>query len=174
METRGVRLALVSSQLEANFIQKFTNDRWALLYWDDVAAVIIKRMPVMEKWVNRLGYYHLRPFLSGSEIMSIVEQGQGDKLEEELRRHLALSPKSPRGNALLGWMLLAEGKPVEALRAFEESLELDAHISQAHWGAARTLEALGQKEAARLHWRELIRLRAEGAAGIEARQASKP
>lgn len=104
----------------------------------------------------------------------MVEQGRARELEEELRRHLASSPGSPRGKALRGWKLLAEGEPADALKAFREALELDGFLYQAHWGAARALEDLGRKEEARRHWRRVLRIEAKGPGSAEARRASRP
>jgi tetratricopeptide (TPR) repeat protein len=170
METYGVKLAMVSSQLEANFTHKFVKDRWALLYWDEVAAVMLKRLPAHHKLVDRYEYRLLQPFLTGSEVETIVKGGQGKELENELQRHLELHPDSPRARALAGWKLLADGKPPDALQTFEEVLRIHPGLFQANWGAARSLTALGQEERAKLYWRKLLKLGAKGSLAAEARR----
>jgi tetratricopeptide (TPR) repeat protein len=173
MERYGVRLAVVSSETKVNFTRRFVADRWALVYWDEVAAVLLKRGPAQRRWIDPYGYSLLRPFLTGPEVIAIVRQGRGEALEEELRRHLALHPESSRAKALWGWHQLASGKPADAQRTFEETLDLNPSLVQARWGAARSLEALGQAEAARDHWKRLLRLDAKGKAADEAQQALK-
>lgn len=170
MDSYGVRTALVSTRLEANFTDKFTGEGWALLYWDEVAAVLVKRVPAHDKWIEPLGYRLVGPFLTGPEIVEMVRRGQGEELESELRRHLDLHPRSPKARAMLGWKLLADDKPKEALGAFEEALEENPFLFQANWGAARSLSALGRAEEAKRYWKKLLRLGAEGSVAKEARR----
>lgn len=169
MESYGVRTALVSSRLEENFTEKFTDERWALLYWDEVAAVLLRRIPAHDKWIEPLGYRLLRPSLAGPEIVEMVRQGRSDELERELGRHMALHARSPKAKAFLGWKLLADDKPKEALGAFEEALLENPFLFQANWGAARSLTALGRAEEAKRYWKKLLRLGAEGSVAKEAR-----
>lgn len=65
---------------------------------------------------------------------------------------------------LLGDMLLASGRPRDALAAFEASLAKDPNRFRGLYGAGRAAEAAGDMAAARRHYTRLLEVVGEGAA----------
>lgn len=170
MDSYGVRLAMVSTRVKENFTMRFVPERWEILYWDGVAAVLVRKLPEYRQWTDEYAYRLVRPFIEGPDVISLVKEGRAEELREEVERRLSLHPDDPSSRAIRGWELLAEAKAEAARKAFNEALELDPYHAQALWGAARASEASGDKEAARLYWRRLERTGVKGRAEEEARR----
>jgi tetratricopeptide (TPR) repeat protein len=63
---------------------------------------------------------------------------------------------------LLGDMLMQAGKPMEALAAYEHSMQLEPNRFRGLAGAARAAELAGDKQKAQTYYRRLLQLAAKG------------
>lgn len=88
------------------------------------------------------------------------------------RDALALRPDWPEAQANLGFALLEAGRPEEAKGEFIRALSVGRRPTKMLLGLAMALEALGEKDAAAAHYRELVESGEAGDAELEdARQA---
>ena len=77
-------------------------------------------------------------------------------LEETVEKHPVTPGPILPARELEGDMLLALGRPSEALAAYEKTLVREPRRLRSVWGAARAAESAGNKVAARKHYRELL------------------
>lgn len=87
---------------------------------------------------------------------------------EAERVYTHFGPPAPTKPAteLYGEMLLAAGRPAEALEAFESSLWIFSRRPASVLGAARAAEAAGRPELARTYAEELRELWSDADAGV--------
>ena len=76
-----------------------------------------------------------------------------------LERALALDRESAEGNALLGKILVKEGKPAEALGPLEAAVAKDPASADRHYLLARAYQQVGRKEDAAREFAEVQRLK---------------
>lgn len=74
----------------------------------------------------------------------------------ELQQTVGKNEVELSARAMLGDVLLASGKPAEALAQYEESLRTDPNRFNALLGAARAAKASGDRDAAYRHYHDLI------------------
>lgn len=106
--------------VEAEFARQFsetdlglTHPGWALVFWDDVSLLYLRRQGRWGSLAERDGYSHVRP----SSGTWVLDRGSDEAAARELRRNVA-DTGSSRGSALLGNLELSRGRPREALDAF--------------------------------------------------------
>ena len=61
---------------------------------------------------------------------------------------IRLAPGYTRAHGLRGTLLLQQGKPADALKAFEQVLKLDPNFAEGHYNRGATYAALGQPDKA--------------------------
>jgi tetratricopeptide (TPR) repeat protein len=115
----------------------FASPRWALVYWDDVALVYLRRSARLATHIERDEYRHVDPAKGPEALMALVAGGAGP-VEAEIRRSLSTTPSSI-GHMLLGFVKLRAGAYDEAIEEFERvhgySSVVDAAqgLAMAHW-----------------------------------------
>jgi tetratricopeptide (TPR) repeat protein len=160
-----------------------TSSGWALVYWDDIALVYLKRSSGWGAVISRDEYRRVRP----ANGLPAFWRGIADKatlpgILAELRRNVAETGSS-RGLMLLGFALLQDGKADAALEVFarvsDPERRLDVLQGQAlAWqqkgDKARVLEAYERAVAVQ---EDALTLYSLGATLIEAgraREAIRP
>lgn len=81
----------------------FPSSRWALVYWDDVAMVLVDRRSADPRWLEALEYRVVRPD-DGEELDRRLAAGSVDpgEVAREISRALRENPDSERALALSG------------------------------------------------------------------------
>ncbi len=140
----GVDIALASPQ-------------WALVYWDDVALVYLRRADHLAPIIARDEYRIVKPANSLVFLRrALADRGALPAVETELRRNIAETGSSA-GYALLGAAELTVGAYDQAIQMFEhvrsERARLDTYqgLAVAHW-------AKGDVGAAVVFYRKLLHL----------------
>jgi hypothetical protein len=80
--------------------------------------------------------------------------------EDRTEKHIAMENRLSPMRELLGELLLAQGKPKEALREFSRSLESVPNRFRSLAGAAQAATDAGNRRAARNYSRQLVALTA--------------
>jgi tetratricopeptide (TPR) repeat protein len=76
----------------------FPKEQWALIYYDDVAAVYARRMPALKNVISRLEYQYLDPQMIDVSYLGAKLNGSNStqRVLAEIDRSLALNPGSYR------------------------------------------------------------------------------
>lgn len=105
----GVTYAVVMcSKLQENrFAQLYANPEWRLVFFDDVAAVLVKRTPAMEPYA----YRSLSPVTALERVAALgaMDPAQQETFVTEAERALREAPDSIRAHVLWAGVLRAHG-----------------------------------------------------------------
>ncbi len=82
-------------------------------------------------------------------------------LEDRTEKHIAMENRLSPMREMLGEMLLAVGQPEDAIREFEASLRVAPNRYRSIAGAAKAAESIGDRQAARAWYEQLLQLTAE-------------
>jgi tetratricopeptide (TPR) repeat protein len=133
---------------------------WALVYWDDVCLVYLRRDGPYASAVTRDGYRAARPVNDAGGLSS----RDPALLERELLRAARESGAS-RAWSLLGALYNETGRPVEALEAFSRVRDqVTVDFPGVELGTGIALESLGRLPEAREAYRAAVRRSPDAAA----------
>jgi tetratricopeptide (TPR) repeat protein len=118
-----------------------------------------KQVEIMEKSA-RAWFLHA----SGSRREGLALMREAAALETSTEKHPVTPGEVLPATELLGDMLLAEGRPADALRAYGQALERSPRRHNGLYGAGRAAERLGDRDTAARHYRTLLDATAAGAA----------
>jgi Flp pilus assembly protein TadD len=115
------------------------SSHWALVYWDDVAAVYLRRSERLARIIGRDEYRYVNPANGVPHLrFALADNGKFRAIEAELRRNVAETGSSI-GHALLGFAHLQVRDYDKAIEAFHHARGYSSawHASQglalAHW-----------------------------------------
>jgi hypothetical protein len=94
-------------------------------------------------------------------------------LEETVEKHPVTPGPLLPARELEGDLLMALGRPVEALRSYEATLVREPRRARALFGAAQAAEMAGKKAAARAHYEDLSRLMGKADASRAERKVAR-
>ncbi len=84
----------------------FSSDRWATVYWDDVAIVLVRRSSVTESFLAAREYRHLHPDDLEHVVVTLRENpASWDAAAFELQRALADDPECRRAQDLHAYLV---------------------------------------------------------------------
>jgi hypothetical protein len=88
----------------------FPKSRWALVYWDDVSLIYLKRVPEYKDVIARTEFKTITPDLPPGDFLSRLATGQIslEASKAELLRNQGLHPESRLTNRL--WMVLESSR----------------------------------------------------------------
>ena len=115
----------------------FVPPRWALVYWDDVALVYVRRTPPLATIIDRDEYRYVDPARWVDGLLPKLADGAA-AVETEIRRNIDQT-RSSAGYLLLGFARLQARAYDEAIEAFQRvrgySAIVDAAqgLAMAHW-----------------------------------------
>jgi len=92
---------------------------------------------------------------------AIAFMGAAADREDRSEKHVAMENRLSPMRELFGELLLEAGRPAEALRQFERSLEVVPARFRSLAGAARAAAESGNRRAATAHYRRLLALAAD-------------
>ncbi len=126
-----------------------TSPDWALVYWDDVALVYLRRSGRLAAVIERDGYRRVKPANGAAFLVrTLAEAGAGPAVDAELRRNVRETGSS-LGAMLLGFSRLEAGADDEAVDAFHRvgpgSARADAlqGLALAAWRRGDRRQAVG-------------------------------
>jgi len=107
LDQRGIDAALMSYPqdplLPSVFRLFFPRSRWALIYWDDVALIYVRRLPQFAPYIQKWEFPAIDPDGTPEDFQNQWRQSATAKtlLLKDLRRNAALHPDSHRTAAFL-------------------------------------------------------------------------
>ncbi|HET9492006.1 MAG TPA: tetratricopeptide repeat protein [Methylomirabilota bacterium] len=131
----------------------FASPHWALVYWDDVALVYVRRSTELAALIERDEYRSVDPTRGVDGVVPRLPGGAAS-IEAEIRRSLSQTPSSI-AHMLLGFVRLQAGAYDEAIEEFARvrgySTIVDAAqgLAMAHWRKGDVVEAVN-------HYRRLV------------------
>jgi hypothetical protein len=129
------------------------NPAWALVFWDPVAKIYLKRVSANADLIARYEYHWAKPAYSGlSHLMNAMKVPEDSrKVRREFLR--AVSENSRNAEAYLGLAFIdsfgAEPNFDEGIKAARRAIELKPEMAKAHAVACRALLGLGEQKLAR-------------------------
>jgi tetratricopeptide (TPR) repeat protein len=93
--------------------------------------------------------------------------------EDRSEKHIAMENRLSPMRELFGELLLEAGRPADALRQFERSLEVVPGRFRSLAGAARAAAESGNRRAATAHYRRLLALATEAGSDRPALDAAR-
>lgn len=146
---------------------------WALVFTDDVAQVLVRRGGRNAAVAERFGYRELPPGAQARVALIpevVADPARRERLAAELDRAIAGSPRHGSALHLRGMLRMMSERWDEARRDLEGAIAFDPDRPRVHELLGVTLEALGDRDAARRAYREELR-RNPGAEEARARLA---
>jgi Flp pilus assembly protein TadD len=133
LDRHRIDVALVDTKYEEPSPSYFPPQLWALVFFDDVAAVFLRRGAGNEDVIaaNEYRFIHPSGYLGG--IQARVDLAQYREGLAELQRALRWSPDSFLVHLMLGYHYNAAGERNEALRHFSRAADLNPEASPAHF-----------------------------------------
>jgi tetratricopeptide (TPR) repeat protein len=132
----------------------FVSPQWALVYWDDVALVYLRRSPRLAGVIERDEYRHVKPAHGVPHLRETLAAGAAvPALEQEIRRNVAATGSS-LGHTFLGFLHLQARRYDEALEAFRRVRDYSSSwhayqgLALAYWGQGNLREAVEYYKAA--------------------------
>jgi tetratricopeptide (TPR) repeat protein len=129
------------------------SSHWALVYWDDVATVFLRRSPRMAQTIKRDEYQHVNPANGVPHLRrALADNSKLGVIEAELRRNVAQTG-SAIGYTLLGFAHLQVRDYDKAIETFRSAQGYSGvwHASQglalAYWQKGDLSRAIGHYKA---------------------------
>lgn len=119
-------------------------------YWENQVAI---QLAVVEAWTQ---------FAKGSTDEALKAMQAAAEAEGKTEKHPVTPGPIIPARELLGDMLMAAGKPGEALAAYEHSMAVEPNRFRGYAGAAQAAEAAGDRAKAEQYYRRLTELAAAG------------
>ncbi|MBI4745900.1 MAG: hypothetical protein HY786_05010 [Deltaproteobacteria bacterium] len=127
------------------------NPDWALVYWDPVATVYVKRGPKNDDIIKRFEYRYARPSdldFSYIDLYLLHEKDKVGYVIEELKKNNSTNPdneESYMANAYINYYL---GNKNEALRELKKAIEINPNIGFAYSSMGELYREMGDKKMA--------------------------
>jgi tetratricopeptide (TPR) repeat protein len=131
----------------------FVSPQWALVYWDDVALVYLRRSARLAGVIERDEYRHVKPAHGVPHLREMLANGMSPALEQEIRRNVAATGSS-LGFTFLGFVHLQARRYDEALEAFRRVRDYSSSwhayqgLALAYWGQGNLRESVEYYKAA--------------------------
>jgi tetratricopeptide (TPR) repeat protein len=136
-----------------------TSPEWALVYWDDLSLVYVRRTEALEKIIERNEYRHVKPANGILDLkQKLLDRALVAPIEAELKRNIA-ETQSSVGYMLLGVVYLEGGSPKKAIEMLSRVRDFPSrsHLYDAYLGLAYAYERLGDMERAIQYFKKVAR-----------------
>lgn len=157
--------ALVESERRGRFIEKglFPRNTWALVYWDDLSEVFVRRTDRYAAVISANEYTVTNSeTIIGSSGALARDPAAGAAAMRELERLLGLNPYVSKARYALG---ILHGNSAEAVAQLTKALDIEPSLAEAHEALARIDHVSGRFSDALSHYRKALTL--EKAFGAE-------
>jgi tetratricopeptide (TPR) repeat protein len=124
---------------------------WALVYWDDLSAIYVKRAPDRQAFLSRAHVYAVRPDDFDPAVLESPERLA--RAEQDYRANLQEDPNCALAAYSLGRCLIERDRQEEATALIEKALALGLHqhVPDAHLALSALYLHAGQTNAALIH-----------------------
>jgi len=111
----GVNTAVVANgdQLPGRLAPILDDPAWCLVYWDDVAAVMVQRSVESEPYLARFGYRALSPRTGMRRASAIATDPERDLLAADILANVQRAPGSMRAQWLAAMLFRARGDRID-------------------------------------------------------------
>jgi tetratricopeptide (TPR) repeat protein len=137
-----------------------TSPHWALVYWDDLSMVYLRRTEALAAVIARDEYRHVKPAMGAGYLRRhLGDASRLAAIETELRRNVA-ETRSSTGYALLGFVYNEAGRFREAIAELTlvGDFPYGSNLLNAYLGLAFAYGRLGDLRRSIDHYRRAIRL----------------
>ncbi|HET9491997.1 MAG TPA: tetratricopeptide repeat protein [Methylomirabilota bacterium] len=141
-------------RVDAGSSTEFISPQWALVYWDDVALVYLRRSTAFAGVIARDEYRHVKPAHGVPHLRWMLDNGApSPALEQEIRRNVAETGSS-LGYTFLGFVDLQARRYDAALQAFRRVRDYSSRwhayqgLALAYWGQGDLAQAVEYYKAA--------------------------
>ena len=119
----GIDWMLITEREYGGLRTELESGRWGLVYWDDLRAVYLRRVPKLAPQLARLEL-RLFPGFGGRPGLEALAQdpAQAAAARAELDRVLAANPRNQRALYFRGYLSLLQGRAGEGERDLEAAL----------------------------------------------------
>ncbi len=142
-----------------------TDPAWAIVYWDDVAVVAVKRSPEREEMIRRTEYLVAKPTGSDTShlarlLQAHAQDGTIDRLLARADEEIARNPRNQSAVLAKVYLLfqLGRGTYPEIRRLLEGIVEVEPDFAVKRAVYAQILLELGDVEGARVAFRKAAAL----------------
>jgi len=154
-----VEAALVESEMGGKFIKwgLFPRDKWALVYWDDLSEVFVRRLKKYAHLIQSSEYTttNSETIFSSQEINS-HDPAVRLSVQKELERLLRADPNVSKAWYALG---ILHGNSEEAISNLKKALEVEPSFPEAHEALARIYHITGMFTEALSHYNDAFLLK---------------
>jgi len=154
-----VEAALVESEMGGKFIKwgLFPRDKWALVYWDDLSEVFVRRLKKYAHLIQTSEYTatNSETIFSSQEINS-HDPAVRLSVQKELERLLRANPDVSKAWYALG---ILHGNSEEAITNLKKALEVEPSLPEAHEALARIYHITGMFTEALSHYNDAFLLK---------------
>jgi tetratricopeptide (TPR) repeat protein len=161
-----IDVAFVDITREQHSPLYYPSELWALVYFDDLSAVFLRRGAGNDDIIRReeIGHVHPARFFESSPGGGGIDRLHLEEGIAELRRLLAWDQDSYIGHLMLGFYLnQAQGKAQEALLHFSRAAQLHPASAVAHFQRGILLRDAGELDPALASLRRAARLQPDDA-----------
>lgn len=140
--------------------QAFSHPQWALIYWDDLSLVYVKRGGPYDDCIQQYEYRFIKPANGLQSIRGALrDPAISVLLFQEIKRNIEIAGSS-KGYAFLGFAYNELGLYSEAIESFSHvrDVYLSSQIVHAYFGIARAYEAQSRYHDAVKYYKKALTL----------------
>ncbi len=138
-----------------------SDPRWALVYWDDLSLVYLKRGGVYDSIIKKDEYRFVKPAnnISGTRAR-LHDKNYRENLIRELKRNIKETGSS-KAYAFLGFVYNETGRYRKAIEVFSKVKDVPglSHLLDAYSGIAYAYGRLGYMDKSILYYKKSLRLK---------------
>ena len=147
------------------------NPRWALVYWDRISAVYLKRTPQNRKTIEQYEYRVVKPAFGDFAMLEhkLGTDAPDASFLSRIDRDIALNPENQEPRLAKVFLLhkMGPARYQEAYAELEATLRLKPDLAMEHSAAAFLLLRLGKPEQALIEARKAVALDPADPLGLE-------
>lgn len=128
MSDYKVNFALVDT-LFGGFEFNFPKKTWALVYWDDVSALYVRRKPQNRAMIGLADFKIVDPSTDYNVLKNLIAKGKSASAERELKRAAEMAPDMVQARLDLAMLYKLEGRKKLALREYRSAEKIVGYIS---------------------------------------------
>jgi hypothetical protein len=153
-----------------------THPQWALVYWDDVSLLYLRRGGKYDEVIREDEYRFVRPELTPlSLIENPPDKVHRRNLIDELTRNIqeVTDAETSRAHTLLGYAYYSEGEVERALEHLLSAVRIAPRNTSANYGLGILYEKRGDYKTAKKHLKRCLRVERSGELADKAKNRLK-